>query len=224
MLRGVIFDFDGVIVDSHPVHKRAWKKFFQSMGRTVSEEDLQYLLDGRTRDDILRHFLGELDREKIIEYGHRKEEMFREESASVQIVSGLETFLSDMDNAQFALGIASSGSRRRVNFLLAQLGLAKRFQVIVTGDDVEHGKPDPAVFLGAAQGLQMDPADLVAFEDAASGVKAAKAAGMMCVGIAQPHSSSILLDAGATHVVGDFRSLSVLKLQHLFSSASRSYS
>jgi beta-phosphoglucomutase len=61
MLRGVIFDFDGVIVDSHPVHKRAWERFLESIGKRVSEEDLQFVLGGGTREEILRHFLGELD-------------------------------------------------------------------------------------------------------------------------------------------------------------------
>lgn len=216
MLRGIVFDFDGVIVDSHPLHKRAWKKFLESIGRVVSEEELQFVLDGRKRDDILQHYLGELDCEQLVEYGQMKERFFRDEAASVQTVGGLLDFLQELDEAQLALGIASSGSRNRVNFLLGHLGLAKHFQVVVTGEDVEKGKPDPAVFLRVSQELRMDPIELIAFEDAPSGVQAAKAAGMMCVGIARPECSLTLLNAGADHVVGDFRSLSYSSLQNLF--------
>jgi beta-phosphoglucomutase len=208
MIKAVVFDFDGVIVDSHPVHKRAWRRFLESVGRTVSEEDLQFVMDGRKREDILRHFLGDLDPELIIKYGHRKEQFFRDEAGDVQAVDGLRSFLEELEDAGVAMGVASSGSRSRVGFLLDRLDLAKHFQVVVTGDEVKRGKPDPSVFLAAAQALQEDPRESLAFEDAISGVESAKAAGMMCIGIAQPDRASFLLGAGANLVVPDFRSLS----------------
>ncbi|HEY6947088.1 MAG TPA: HAD family phosphatase [Candidatus Acidoferrum sp.] len=215
MLRGVVFDFDGVIVDSHPVHKRAWKKLLQSVGITTSEEDLEFVMDGRKRDDILRHILGDLNADALIEFGQRKEQYFREESAGVQTVHGFLDLMEDLESANLALGIASSGSRSRIAFLLQQLDLSKHFQVVVTGDEVKDGKPNPAVFLKAAEGLQINPSDLVAFEDAFSGVKAARAAGMTCVGIAAAGRASALLDAGASYVVPDFRSLSLTKVEEI---------
>lgn len=215
MLSGAIFDFDGVIVDSHPVHKRAWKAFLESVGKTVSEEELQFVLDGRKRDDILQHFLGELAPGQLVEYGHRKEQFFREEAPAVQTMGGLLSFLQSLKEAQVVLGVASSGSRSRIDFLMERLDLKKHFRMVVTGDEVKEGKPDPAIFLKAAEDLRKDPAELVVFEDARSGVMAAKAAGMMCVGIGQGNHISILLDAGAEHVVSDFYSLSYSKLQQL---------
>jgi beta-phosphoglucomutase family hydrolase len=216
VFKGAVFDFDGVIVDSHPAHTRAWKKFFDSVGKPVSEEELQFVLEGRKREDILRHFMGELDAEQVIEYGRRKEQFFREEAAHVQTIDGLLSFLEDLECEQLPLAIASSGGRSRVDFLLDRLGLKKRFRVVITGDEVQQGKPHPAVFLKAAQQLGVDSSQLMAFEDAPSGVKAAKAAGMLCVGIAQPDHASILLDAGAIHVAPDFRSLSYSKLREIF--------
>jgi beta-phosphoglucomutase family hydrolase len=216
VLRGVVFDFDGVIVDSHHVHKRAWKRLLESVGITASEEDLQFILDGRTRDDILRHFLGALDHDQLVEYGLKKEHYFREEAASVRPVRGLMSLLRELEEAQLALGIASSGSRSRIDFLLRQLELKKHFRVVVTGDEVQHGKPHPAVFLKAAQDLQMHPSELIAFEDAISGVRAAKSAGMICVGIADADRTSALLDAGAEFVVSDFQALSHSRLQEIF--------
>ncbi len=217
MLRGAVFDFDGVIVDSHPVHMRAWKKFLASVGKTVSEEQLHFVLDGRKRDDILRHFMGELDADQIVEYGLRKEQCFREEAAHVRTAEGLLDFLEDLKFEQLALAIASSGSKSRIHFLLDGFDWKKYFRVVVTGDEVEQGKPHPAVFLKAAHQLGVDPSELMAFEDAVSGVKAAKSSGMKCIGIAQPDRASILLDAGADHVVPDFRSLSCSQLRELLS-------
>jgi HAD superfamily hydrolase (TIGR01509 family) len=222
VFKGVVFDFDGVIVDSHPVHIRAWKKFLESMGRAVSEEQLQFVLDGRRRDDILRHFLGELSDDKLVEYGHRKEQIFRNEATDVRAIDGLLNFLDDLDAAQLILSIASSGSRGRLEFLLRQLDLRRRFRVVVTGDKVAHGKPDPALFLKAAQDSGVEPFELIAFEDAVSGVKAARSAGMRCIGIAQLDRASILLDAGANHVVPDFLSLSYAKLRELLSNGAGS--
>jgi len=216
VFRGLIFDFDGVIVDSHPVHARAWKKFLDSVGRTVSEEELQFVLDGRKRDDILRHFMGELDADQIVEYGRRKEQIFRDEAAHVRTIDGLRSFLEDLEFEQLALAIASSGSRSRIHFLLDMLDLKKLFRVVITGDEVEQGKPHPAVFLRAAQQLGVDPCESMAFEDAVSGVRAARSAGMMCVGIAKPERASLLVDAGANYVVPDFQSLSYSKLKQIF--------
>jgi beta-phosphoglucomutase len=216
VLRGVVFDFDGVIVDSHPAHIRAWKSFLNSVGKTVSEEQLNFVLDGRKREEILRHFLGTLDDERIAEYGIRKEQCFRDEAGSVQMVDGLRNFLEDLHGAGLATSIASSASRTRVDFLLDQLDLKKYFQAIVTGDEVKKGKPDPSVYLLAASALQQAPCELLAFEDAVSGVKSAKGAGMKCVGIARLDRAFLLLDSGADHVVPDFRSLSCSRLQGWF--------
>ena len=94
--------------------------------------------------------------------------------------------------------------------------MEKHFSVVVTGDEVAQGKPDPAVFLKAAQRLRTDSCDLIAFEDASSVVRPAKSAGMVCVGIAQSDRASILRDAGANYVISDFRSLSYSVLQKMF--------
>lgn len=216
MLRGAIFDFDGVVVDSHPVHKRAWKNLLQSVGRNTTEEELQFVLDGRKRDEILRHFLGDLDPELMREYGRKKEHLFRNEASAVQAIEGLESFLEDLADSHMTCGIASSGSGSRINFLLDRLDLRRHFRVVVTGDEVERGKPDPAIFLRAAQDLQLDPKELIVFEDAQSGVQAALSAGMICVGVARPERAAVLLEAGADHVVPDFRSLSCVGLHKKF--------
>src|SRR5690242_18377965 len=73
MLKGVIFDMDGVLIDSHPIHKRAWRKFFETLEVEVSDRELDFVLDGRKKEDILRHFLGDLPDCEIKDFGHKKE-------------------------------------------------------------------------------------------------------------------------------------------------------
>jgi beta-phosphoglucomutase len=222
LFKGVVFDFDGVVVDSHPVHLRAWRKFLESTGRAVSEEQLQFILDGRRRDDILRHFLGALCDDKLVEYGRQKEQLFRSEAAEVRTIDGLVSFIEDLQREKLILSVASSGSRNRIDFLMQQLDLKKCFRVVITGDEVARGKPAPDLFLRAAHDLGIEPFELIAFEDAVSGVKAARSAGMKCVGIARVDRASILLEAGARYVVPDFRFLSYSKLRKLLSNDAES--
>jgi beta-phosphoglucomutase family hydrolase len=217
MLLAVIFDMDGVIVDSHPVHTKAWRRFLDSVGKEVTEDDLAFILEGRKKEDILRHFLGELSPEEIERLGHQKELLFREEArAELRPVQGLEQILENFSQAGIKLGVASSGSDSRVHFVLQKLRLTDYFAAIVAGDDVVLGKPDPAIFRLTSQRLDVAPREILVFEDSVSGVKAAKAAGMRCVGIAEPNRAPALLEAGADHIIDHFVGFSVSEAHNLF--------
>jgi beta-phosphoglucomutase len=217
MLQAVIFDMDGVIVDSHPVHTKAWRRFLDSVGKEVTEDDLAFILEGRKKEDILRHFLGELSPEEIERLGHEKELLFREEArAELRPVQGVKQILENFSQAGIKLGVASSGSDSRVHFVLQKLRLTDYFAAIVAGDDVVLGKPDPAIFRLTSQKLDVDPKEVLVFEDSVSGVKAAKAAGMRCVGLAEPDRAPALLEAGADHIIDHFVGFSVTEAHNLF--------
>src|SRR5437773_686030 len=105
MLKGVIFDLDGVIVDSHPVHKQAWKKFFCSLGKEIGDEELAYVLEGNKRDDILRHFLGDITEQQVKEYGARKESLFKHSAQDIKTIDGLADFFNQIDRAQLPIAL-----------------------------------------------------------------------------------------------------------------------
>jgi beta-phosphoglucomutase len=217
MLQAVIFDMDGVIVDSHPIHKKAWRRFLDSVGKEVPEEDLDFILDGRKKEDILRHFLGDLSPQEIHRLGHEKELLFREEArAELRPVEGVEQLLNSLSRAKIKLGVASSGSDSRVNFVLRQLHLLQYFSAIVAGDEVSAGKPDPAIFRLTSQKLDVVPEQILVFEDSVSGIKAATAAGMRCVGLAEASRAESLLEAGAEHVIDHFGGFSVTEVHKFF--------
>jgi len=195
---------DGVIVDSHPVHKRTWRKFLELLGKEIDEEHLNFIMEGRKRDEILRYFLGELSDEQVRALGHRKEQLFREESADMKAIEGLREFLQQLSEAEIRLAVASSGSNGRVNYVLDLLDLRHYFQAIVTGDQVTYGKPDPTIFRVACDHLRVQPSETLVFEDSVSGVRAAKAAGMRCVGVATNGIIAVLVEAGADHIIPDF--------------------
>lgn len=216
MLRGVVFDMDGVIIDSHPAHRMAWKIFLQSVGRETRDEELDFILDGCKRAQILKHFLGDLDPEQIVEYGNRKDELLHKCAYAVRPMPGILDFLDHLSQAGIPSAVATSASRRRAFGTLEELGLSHCFRAIVTGDDVAASKPDPAIYQLAAQRLEESPERLLAVEDAVSGVKSARAAGMRCLGVAHTHRVPLLQAAGADSVISDFRSFAFRELEARF--------
>lgn len=217
MLGGVIFDFDGVIVDSHPAHIQAWKAFLLSKGKKITNADLSFVREGAKREEILRHFLGELSPDQIASYGVEKDKLFQASTRELKLVAGFREFLLQLDSAALPSAVATSGSRSRVEQTLEILNLRKHFRAVVTGNDVERGKPDPSLFLLAAQILQVAASQILVCEDAVAGVLAAKAAGMKCVGIAANGRQSILTQAGADLVMNDFTYTSLDDVRRLFS-------
>ncbi len=207
---------DGVLVDSHPVHMRAWERFLKSQGRAVTQQDLDFILEGRKREEILRHFMGELTPELLTSYGQQKEALFREESTNMKTIPGVTRLLDELASISLPMGVASCGGRGRVHHLLEQLQLTHYFRFIITGDDVVDGKPDPAIFLKAAGRLGIPPEDLLVFEDSVSGVCAARTAGMHCLGIADDSRAEELMKAGANSVVQDFFHITSAEIQVLF--------
>ncbi len=216
MLRAVIFDMDGVIVDSHPAHKKAWLKFLELQNRTVSNEDLNFIMEGRKREEILRHFLGEVSDEQLHILGHQKEQIFREEAVHVKVIDGLCDFLQKLAESGLRLAVASSGSSGRVNDILNSLSLKCYFQVVVTGDQVTYGKPDPAIFRLTCEYLGVQPSEVLVFEDSVSGVRAAKSAGIRCIGVASNGVIPMLLEAGADQIIADFTEIQFERLGSLF--------
>ena len=207
---------DGVLIDSHPAHGLAWRRFLATIGRNVDDQHLEYILEGRRRDEILRHFLGDLSQERLAEYGRQKDLFFQESFQDVQLSRGVGQFLDALMNAGLKIGMATSASSRRTRNTLDLLDLRRKFFTVVTGDDVPHGKPDPAVYRLASQRMNVSPENLLALEDAPCGVQAAKNAGIRCIGVSSNGHAESLSKAGADRVIRDFCGLSVESLLHLW--------
>jgi len=211
-LRGVIFDMDGVLVDSHAAHRKAWRLFFQTLGREVPEPELDFILDGRKRCDILRHFLAHCPEPELEEFGRRKDCIFRELQLEIPPVPGVVPMVRELHRNGIVLALATCASRSRARSTLAELGLLPCFQVMVTGEDVRLGKPDAAIYRLACERIEIDPGCLLAVEDAISGVRAAVGASLCCVGVALHETPENLSAAGAVHVVRDFEAVSTADL------------
>ncbi len=215
-LRAVIFDMDGVIVDSHPAHRVAWRHFLHDLGREVSDQDLDFILDGRKRRDILRHFLGELSETELLEHGKRKDEFFQRSGLQVQPIPGIGEFVRRLKKSKILTAVATSASLDRTQSTLTGLHLRGCFNAIITSNDIAEGKPDPAIYRLACKRLNTLPEQAIAIEDAVSGIRAARGAGLRCLGIAKGDLAGQLKSAGAIDVIESFSGFSVRELKSYF--------
>lgn len=195
---------DGVIVDSHPAHRSAWKEFLRTLGKELSDSELDFIMDGRKREEILAHFLGPLDEAQLRNYGKMKNDLFSRAASDVAPIPGVFPFIDSLEREGIEMAVATSASASRTRFTLKRMGLLHRFRAVVTGDEVPKGKPDPAIYQLACKRLNCPPRAAVALEDAASGVRAAKSAGVKCAAIADDTRRDLLLAAGADAVLHDF--------------------
>ncbi len=212
-ISALAFDLDGIIIDSHPFHRRAWRELFLELGRNLAEAQLDFVLEGKKREDILRHFLGELSPDRIARYGARKDELYRQMESEVPPVPGILEFLRAAEDAGIERAIVTSATAVRTQRTLKRLGLERRFAVVVTGSDVLAGKPDPAIYTLVAERLGKSADSVLAFEDSRSGVTAAKSAGLPCVAVCPCAYASQLLFVGADLWFPSFRGLSLEQLQ-----------
>jgi beta-phosphoglucomutase len=187
-IRAFIFDMDGVLIDSNPMHRRAWEAFNRRYGieTTAEMHDRMY---GRRNDQIVRDFFGvTLDEEEVAARGRAKEALYREMAASEirgMLVPGVVEFLHQHHYVPKAL--ATNAEPENVNFLLDRAELRTFFRAVVDGSQVERPKPYPDIYLRAADLLGAAPENCVVFEDSHSGIAAAQAAGMPVIGITTTH-------------------------------------
>ena len=208
---------DGVLFDSHPIHRRAWRQLLENLGIGVTDDSLDFILDGAKREEIIKHFLGPISQEQVAVYSALKDAMLKTQEDDLQFIEGLEPFLDLVENARIPKAVATSATKLRTTRLLDRFKLSKRFHAVISGDDVSSGKSNPAIFLKAAESLGVSPEDILVIEDAIPAVAAAKKVDMKCIGIASGSRRSLLLAAGADLVVPDFRYLTLADMLGLFS-------
>ncbi len=180
---GVIFDMDGVLVDSAAVHLRSWELLAQEYDGVVTQERFAETF-GRQNRDIIPMLFGEVPEPRIQTLADRKEEIYRELiQGHVPIVEGAVDLVRALHQAGVRLAVGSSGPRENIALALSAMGVGDCFPIVVSGADVTCGKPDPQVFSLAADRLGVSPGRCVVIEDAPVGVQAARAAGARSVAV-----------------------------------------
>jgi len=201
----VVFDMDGVLVDSGAHHRAAWTALLGELGVAVPHEFWRLTI-GRPAEEAVEHLLGRsLSLAEARRLSRRKHEHYAKLShAGLPAVAGAPAFVSALVELGIPRAVATSARRADATRLLRDLDLLPYFAVIVAAEDVHNGKPAPEVFLTAAERLGVRPERCLVFEDSVVGVRAARAAGMRVIGVTTAHTMAELTAAGAERCVADF--------------------
>ncbi|MCH7839807.1 MAG: HAD family phosphatase [Planctomycetes bacterium] len=189
---GVIFDMDGVLVDSAEAHFQSWQRLGRQQGVQLTQEQFSATF-GRQNRDIIPLLFGEVSEPALREMADRKERIYRDlVRANPPIVDGAIDLVVSLHEAGAQLAVGSSGPRANIDLILEAMGVRDQVRVVVSSDDVSRGKPDPQVFSMACDRLGLPSRQCVVIEDAPSGVEAARAAGAHCVAVLMHHSRESL--------------------------------
>jgi beta-phosphoglucomutase family hydrolase len=211
-----IFDMDGTMVDNTPYHFKTWQTLYKKYGiGDLSEETYKTEISGVPIMDTVRSLFPDADEETLKSLVREKEQLYQEiYTPFIAPINGLENLLTELKDGGVKLAMASSASWDDIDFVLSHVKVRQYFDVIIDGNRVSKGKPNPQIFLKAAADLHMRPEDCIVFEDSMAGIKAGNAAGMKVIGITTAHPADKLKPTSLT--INDYTELSLQKLQALF--------
>ncbi|KAB8653873.1 hypothetical protein FH972_026171 [Carpinus fangiana] len=208
-LQAILFDIDGTLCDSDPIHYNAFREMLQEIGFNggipITEEFFSKNISGKHNENLCRVLLPDWDLPRARKFMEDKEDMFRRlASEQLKPVKGLHEMRKWIEERGLKRAAVTSAPRPNAELLISMLGLSDFFEIIVLGDECERQKPFPDSYLKALQALQVSNNHAFVFEDSVSGVKAGVAAGMPVVGMGLRNPEKFLTEAGASFVIKDF--------------------
>ena len=217
-LGGVIFDWDGVVVDSSMIHKASWEDLARETKRELPENHFSMGFGKRNQVIIPEILKWTRDLEQIEAWGKRKEELYRQRAKidGISLLPHIQPLLQDLQQSKISCAIGTSTESANLQLAFTQHPIENFFNSIITTEDVKQGKPHPEVFLKAAKAIGSNPNECVVIEDSLHGIEAALSASMKAVAITSSHSRSTLVKTGAHLIVDCHKELSVSKLNGLF--------
>jgi beta-phosphoglucomutase len=216
---GAIWDVDGTLVDTADLHFEAWRRVAEEKSRPFTRADFAATF-GQRNPEILRALFGErISAQEMADLGDHKEELYRAAAGrGVGLLPGVLDLLEGLHRAGFRQAVGSSAPRANLELILRLTGVGRFFDVVVGMEETQRGKPDPQVFLIAADRLGVPAARCVVLEDAVAGVEAAKAGGMKCIAVrfVGHHPEAALRRAGADLVVQTLEQVNARDVPRLF--------
>ncbi len=204
----LLFDMDGVLIESTAIHTRAWEEYLERHG--IPSTGVMEKMLGKRNDEIVRVLWGPaIAEDEVFRHGADKERLYRELMAPVfeeHIVPGVKEFIGEARRHGVPCALATNAEPENVDFVLERTGLRESFPAIVDGHQVHRPKPDPEVYLTAAQRLGAEPRNCIIFEDSPGGLEAARAAGGRVVAVL----TTLKEAPGAELSIRDFRDPSLM--------------
>lgn len=191
--KGYIFDMDGVVVDNHTFHFKAWMEFARKHRFELNEKIYRESFNGKTNKDLFQMIFNDPSEDEMRAYADEKEGLYQNlYLPEMKPHLGLLDFLSELKAKRKRVALGTSAPPANVDFILDHLSLRKYFDVIVDGTMVTKGKPDPEVYRQASARLGLEPRDCIVFEDALLGLEAGQRAGCEIIGVATTHNPTEL--------------------------------
>ncbi|MFW9875531.1 MAG: HAD family hydrolase [Candidatus Thorarchaeota archaeon] len=210
----VIFDMDGVLADTGPIHFESWIKLGNEIGFEFTRDLFEQTFGQKSLIIIGRLIGSGVDRTLIEEYANRKEYYYRQMVMDkLKPLPGAIEIIKDLKCEGFKLALGSSGPPENVDLLLKSLKIKKCFDVMITATEVEKGKPEPDVFLIAAKALNINPENCIVIEDAPVGITAAKSAGMLSIALTTTHRREELFNADL--IIKNLSEISIADIKRL---------
>lgn len=205
MLTALLFDLDGTLANTDPIHFQTWKEILQDYGLEIDRPFYEKNFSGRTNAAILNQLLPHLSVEESRQLGHQKEAAFRRRATGeLQPLAGLTEVLAWANERQLKQAVVTNAPPENAEFMLQVLGVTQQFETVVLAETLERAKPDPLAYQVGLDRLGATANCAIAFEDSPSGIQSSVGAGILTVGIASTHLPEELYAMGATLVAGDF--------------------
>ena len=205
MLKAVLFDLDGTLANTDPIHFQIWQELLVPYGMTIDQEFYDRRISGRLNIDIVQDLLPQLSPDDGVAFSDNKEAQFLATAADqLQRMPGLTDFLHHIERRGYAAALVTNAPRPNAEFMLKTLALNGVFQPVIIADDLPKGKPDPLPYQTALDILGIVSDEAIVFEDSPSGVRAAIAAGITTIGMTSTHSDTALRQLGAEFTIADF--------------------
>ncbi|MBF2098221.1 MAG: HAD family phosphatase [Gloeomargaritaceae cyanobacterium C42_A2020_066] len=205
MIRGLLFDLDGTLTHTDALHYQVWQSLLADSGVDLDPVTYRQQFSGRCNEAILAQFYPHLSPAERVTFGAAKEARFRQLAAGrLQPLAGLVELLALACQRQWRLALVTNAPRENAHFMLDELGLRPAFEVVILGEELPAGKPDPLPYCLALEKLGLMSAEALAFEDSPTGIRSALGAGVQTVGLATTHRPADLAALGATPVITDF--------------------
>lgn len=203
-LAAILYDLDGTLANTDPLHFLAWQDCLQELGIEIDEAFYQRRISGRLNPDIVADLLPQFSVVEGQQFADRKEAKFRERAMALEPLAGVRSLIQWAETQGLAQALVTNAPRENVDYILQVLQLDRSFQPVILSEEIGIGKPDPTPYKEALYQLGLRPQQAIAFEDSPSGIRSAVAAGLGTIGITSTHSSQQLTQLGASLVINDF--------------------
>ncbi|WGV23434.1 HAD family hydrolase [Halotia branconii] len=212
MLTAILFDLDGTIVNTDPIHYQAWKQTLLSYDIEIDEIFYKSRISGRLNPEIVKDILPQLSLAAGQRFADEKEALFRYKAGELKPLSGFAELIAWTDAHQLKRALVTNAPRLNAEFMLKVLGIQAAFHTVVLAEDCLAGKPDPTPYQVALEKLEIKAEEAIALEDSPSGIRAAIAANIRTIGIASTYDPQILREIGAFMAIPDFTDLQLWTL------------